>query len=64
MSFEQILQLKDKKVFMMEENKMFIPSENPKSLASAHNWLAEKENVKDGLDFVLYIIWRKKYREK
>ena len=35
---------------------MFIPSEYQKSVAEGCNWLAEKENVKDGLDFVLYII--------
>ena len=33
---------------------MFIPSKRTKSLE-----FAEKENVKDGLDFVLYIIWGK-----
>ena len=38
---------------------MFIPSENQKSVALGYNWFAENKNVKDGLDFVLYIIWGK-----
>ena len=38
---------------------MFIPSESMKSPDTGYHWFAEKKNVKEDLDFILYITWGK-----